>query len=192
MANGNSAKVHQTKQRITDCLFEILAHDPIERITVAEVCAAARINRSTFYNHFSDLYDVRAQCEKKILSEAEQCIPQFMGTLLLGNNHVSATYFEERMEPYFNFLCVLLNGGDPAFVVRMRELAQSTLLQTLHIERFSPRQKLIFTGVANMQLGLIGYWLQERDIPFSELLDLMSELVRKGPRKTLMKASMKI
>lgn len=185
---GDSPKVCATKRRITACLFARMEHDPIERITVAEVCATAGINRSTFYNHFDSLYDVRASCETQIEQEVGQVIPFLMGKVLLGDDVLAASYFEEHMAPYYDYLNVLLNGGDAAFVVRMRDIAHDSLQATLQIDRFSERQELVFNAVAGMQIGIIGRWLSSgRAVPLADLLDLIGLLVREGPRAALFK-----
>ena len=59
MEEHDSKTVAATKQRITDSLFEIMRDDSIEHVTVREVCGKAGITRSTFYTHFSNVYDVR-------------------------------------------------------------------------------------------------------------------------------------
>lgn len=183
----DSPKVHRTKTRITDCFFKLLAKDPIERITVGEVCAGARINRSTFYNHFADIYDVRDRCEATIEQVAAEALPHFMKGVLLGERDVVAVYFEEHFAPYYGYLTVLLNGGDPAFVDRMRAVAHESLRRTLHIKRFSERQEYVFNAIAGMQLGIIGYWLATgRSMPLPDLIELISVLIRKGPRAALL------
>jgi AcrR family transcriptional regulator len=185
--DGDSPKVRETKKRIAQCLFVLMERDSIDRITVAEVCAAARINRSTFYNHFDGIYDVRAVCEDRIEREVRQVIPFLMGKVLLGDGELAVSYFEEHMAPYYDYLNVLLNGGDPAFVMRMRDIAHDSLQDTLHINCFSEHQELVFNAVAGMQIGIIGRWLSSgRAIPLADLLDLIGLLVREGPRAALL------
>lgn len=185
---GDSPKVCATKRKITTCLFAAMKHDSIDRITVAEVCAAAHINRSTFYNHFDSLYDVRAACEDQIERQVGQVIPFLMGKVLLGDGVLAASYFEEHMAPYYDYLNVLLNGGDAVFVARMRDIAHDSLQATLQIDRFSERQELVFNAVAGMQIGIIGRWLSSgRVLPLTDLLDLIGLLVREGPKVALFK-----
>lgn len=186
--DDDSPRVRETKRRITDCLFERMRDDPIERITVGEICAAAHINRSTFYHHFEDIYDVRGRCEARIEGEARQTIPSLMQAVLFGDSALVSTYFEEHMGPYYDYLDVLLNGGDQAFVLRMKAIAHESLQRLLHMESFSDQQELIFSAVAGMQLGMIGHWLSTgRSLPLPELLDSIGLLVREGPRAALLK-----
>lgn len=187
-AHPGSAKVRKTKRRITDRLFALMSEDSIERITVGEVCAAAHVNRSTFYHHFDSIYDARDACEAEVEATIGVVLPCLMEGILLGDRELAAAYFEERMGPYYGYLNVLLNGGDPAFVVRVRAIAYGSLKRTLGIECFSERQEFIFNAVAGMQIGIIGHWLATgRSMPITELLDLIGVLVREGPRTALIR-----
>lgn len=46
------------EKEIIRVFMELLEKEDIRKITVNEVCQYAHINRSTFYNHFSDIYAV--------------------------------------------------------------------------------------------------------------------------------------
>lgn len=186
--DDGSPRVRETKRKITDCLFECMRHDPIGRITVGEICAAAHINRSTFYDRFEDIYDVRGRCEARIEEEARQTIPFLMQAVLFEDSALASPYFEEHMGPYYSYLDVLLNGGDQAFVLRMKDIAHGSLQQLLHLERFSEQQELVFSAVAGMQIGMIGHWLSKGcTMPLPDLLESISTLVREGPRAALLK-----
>ena len=46
----------RTEKRIIDSFLMLLQEKTLERITIRELCAAADINRSTFYSHYDDIY----------------------------------------------------------------------------------------------------------------------------------------
>lgn len=52
---SSDRRIRYTKQTIKDSLFELMKETPVERITVKELCAAADINRATFYAHYDTL-----------------------------------------------------------------------------------------------------------------------------------------
>lgn len=47
-----------SKNVIKDALKKLLETKSITKISVTELCALAKINRGTFYNHFNDIIDV--------------------------------------------------------------------------------------------------------------------------------------
>lgn len=56
-----------TKNVIRTCFFELLKETPINKITVKAICDKANINRTTFYRHYRDPYDLMDQIENELL-----------------------------------------------------------------------------------------------------------------------------
>ncbi len=50
----------RTKLWIADKMKEIMKKKPIDKIRITEICQAAEIERSTFYYHFKDKYELVA------------------------------------------------------------------------------------------------------------------------------------
>ena len=49
-----------TKRWIADKMKELMLQKSLEKIRITEICSRARIDRSTFYYHFKDKYDLTA------------------------------------------------------------------------------------------------------------------------------------
>ena len=47
-------RVERTRRRLQDALLELARERPLDEITVAEITARAGVNRSSFYQHYSD------------------------------------------------------------------------------------------------------------------------------------------
>lgn len=60
-------RVEKTRQSILNTFIELRGQKPLERITVKELCQRARINKSTFYAHYADIYDLADQVEEEIV-----------------------------------------------------------------------------------------------------------------------------
>ena len=67
-------KVKYTNRVIRDSLFELLRKKKIEAITVKELCSLADINRSTFYNHYRDIFELVEKLEDEIVHDIMQDI----------------------------------------------------------------------------------------------------------------------
>ena len=47
-----------------------LAQDqPVERITVTQICKLAKVNRTTFYANYLDIYDLKDQVRERMMAE---------------------------------------------------------------------------------------------------------------------------
>lgn len=58
----------KTKKRLTDSLIYLMEEKPIDKITIEDITNHAQLTRTTFYNHFSDKYDVINSYHKEILN----------------------------------------------------------------------------------------------------------------------------
>lgn len=59
----------KSTRKIIDAFLMIRSKKEIERITVTELCRAAGINKSTFYFHYKDIYDLSDRLETGIVQE---------------------------------------------------------------------------------------------------------------------------
>ncbi len=67
-------RVQKSKNSIINTFLEIRAKKPLEKITVTELCRKAEINKSTFYVHYHDIYDLSDQLENEVVDSILQSI----------------------------------------------------------------------------------------------------------------------
>lgn len=58
MNEKTDLRIVKTKRNIYSAFMELLENEPFENIKVSEICSKAMINRSTFYSHFEDKYEL--------------------------------------------------------------------------------------------------------------------------------------
>lgn len=56
-----------TKRALADSLRKLLAHRPLDKITVRDIVEDCGVNRQTFYYHFRDIYDLLEWISKDII-----------------------------------------------------------------------------------------------------------------------------
>lgn len=61
-------RVRMTKQLIKDAFCNLLENREITKITVKQICENADVNRSTFYAHYSDQYELFNEIQRDIIS----------------------------------------------------------------------------------------------------------------------------
>lgn len=85
MNTRNNRRAQDSIERIIRAVFGIMQTEgkPLGKITVREVCERAGINRSTFYAHYRDVYDVGESVEKRM---AEMAGKAFMDHLREGDS----------------------------------------------------------------------------------------------------------
>lgn len=67
-------RIQKSKSSIINSFLEIRAKKPLEKITVTELCKKAEINKSTFYVHYRDIYDLSEQLEDELVNSILQSI----------------------------------------------------------------------------------------------------------------------
>ena len=62
-------RIEKTEKAIKNAFMELRSKKPLEKISVRELCALACINKSTFYSHYEDIYQLSDALEtESILS----------------------------------------------------------------------------------------------------------------------------
>ena len=67
-------KTRYTRMALQDSLLELMQEKPMNKITIKELCERADINRTTFYAHYTDQYDLLRSIEEETLSWAKEAI----------------------------------------------------------------------------------------------------------------------
>ena len=62
-------RIKRTKKMLKDSLASLLMEKDINLITVKEIVDLADLNRSTFYLHYRDIYDMLTQIENDMVEE---------------------------------------------------------------------------------------------------------------------------
>ena len=63
-----SRRIRYTKMVLRESLMELMKTRPISAISIKEICAKADISRSSFYNYYTDQYDLLQKTEEETLA----------------------------------------------------------------------------------------------------------------------------
>ncbi|WP_456276303.1 TetR/AcrR family transcriptional regulator [Bacillus sp. AK128] len=66
-----------TQMVLKDSLIQLLKDKPISSITIKEICEVADINRSTFYSHYSNQYDLLYSIEDELIEDMVTTLTQY-------------------------------------------------------------------------------------------------------------------
>ena len=93
-------KTTKTQRKIQEALLELMKTKKFEVITVSDITSLIDINRSTFYRHYLDKYDVLEKIEDNILLEITDFHNKFINNL--SNKNIDITF---EISDYINVLC---------------------------------------------------------------------------------------
>lgn len=112
-----------TRMVLKESLMSLLKEKSISSITVKEVCEVADINRSTFYSHYSDPYDLLHQIEEEIIEDMNDTLSSYN-----VNKNEEALLMTEQLLEYIaanRDICHILfsEHGDATFQKRVMQIA---------------------------------------------------------------------
>lgn len=62
-------RVVKTKKNIRDAFLELRKKHTLDEIKVNALCEKAMVNKTTFYNHYQDIYELSDELEKEVLED---------------------------------------------------------------------------------------------------------------------------
>ncbi len=68
-------RIRKTQRSIINAFLELRTDQPLEKITVKELCEKAEINKSTFYKHYTDVFDLSSRLESKTIEDILNDLP---------------------------------------------------------------------------------------------------------------------
>lgn len=83
----NNQRYRDTEIRMEAAMLELMKKVAFEKITVKKICEKAEVNRSTFYAHFIDIYDLLDHMEKELRKELLEQYSATKGNNLLFSEH---------------------------------------------------------------------------------------------------------
>ena len=104
-------RVIKTKNNIRDAFLELRKKHTLDEIKVNVLCEKAMVNKTTFYNHYQDIYDLSEELETEVLDNFlnnfqdidmmltdSQRFINGMHTVLESENEMLRIVFRDKMD----------------------------------------------------------------------------------------------
>ncbi len=165
-------RVRITKKMLTDSLLYWMQQKPIEHITVKEICEHAELNRSTFYLHYTDQYDLLTAVENIVISDTMECFAsvspdastkQFIVTFL---SHVQANQVL--------FQTTLCQPNRESFRKRFISESLVYLREGIGLTLGSEKEQYTLTFLLRGSLAIIQQWIESS---FNMSIDSLADLI---------------
>lgn len=89
------SKSQQTKKNIIHSYLSLIPNKCWDKITVKELCEHANITRGTFYQYYSDIYDLMEHIENELLDELNE---RYQEAVKIPHSIYPAELFEEKFD----------------------------------------------------------------------------------------------
>lgn len=120
-------RVRYTKLVLQQALLKILQNKHIDKVTIKELCEEAKVNRGTFYLHYSTPNDLLIEIEQQFIDEN---MAQFSPYFNQGyeTSHLAGLFAGILKN---KDLCRIIMGknGNPRFLERVQQMLRSSVVE---------------------------------------------------------------
>lgn len=182
MVKKTDLRVIKTKNLIYNTLIELMKDKTFEEIKVSDICNKALINRSTFYSHYEDKYDLLVDFINSLKDE-------FVTELNKNNSNLNTkeyyielikiflNHIEERKEMYTS---IMINNRNSIMMDILLDVVNNDLLKKMSSDEFKSSipsdiiAKFYLGGVINIGVE----WLKDnKKYSKDDIIKYISELI---------------
>ncbi|MBB6451648.1 AcrR family transcriptional regulator [Salirhabdus euzebyi] len=172
-----------TRMVLKDSLMKLLREKQISSVTVKEICQEADINRSTFYSHYADQFDLLDSIEDEIIEDLSEHLNQFT----YPTEEYSLQIIEKLLE-YFaskqEECQTLLNEKiDTTFQKKVMAFAQDFFKKNwMTMTQFDEDlTEYVSTFIISGSIHVMKNWLNNGiDKSTKEMAEIVNKLINKG------------
>lgn len=189
-------RVIRTKEAIRNALVDLIEEKGFEATTVKDITSKAKINRSTFYAHYQDKFDLMNTCLDEVMLQmyniGKQEIPKTIAELEL--NSIPTTPFPAAVS-IFKYLsensgfmkAVLSPKGDLSFQTKLKDFIWHILFENsssalIKEENLLVPRYYLSSYISSAHIGVIQQWLNSgmNESP-QEMAQILSTITFNGP-----------
>lgn len=186
MSTKNDARIMKSKAAIQTAFLELLEEKGFQKISASEIIKRAEINRSTFYAHYDDKFDLMNSIENDLLLQfkqiAEQAPFDYTAPGQIESNAVLSHVL--RVLSFFtdnSRILTLLTGenGDPTFSSKLQNFIMTTSLEKHMTVMLPIPVNYASAAVLGMLSGLLMEWIKGgyKETP-EEFIDIILRIIK--------------
>ncbi len=174
-------RVRRTRKLLQQALIEGTVEKGFAALTVRDITKRAMVNRSTFYRHYLDKYDLLEQHLNEIYEVLEE-----EGGIIGEGRHEGHIELCKQIQQFPDFYRVMLGAQADAFLSqRFRQQTQQRVLAYFHqafpeaaSDPDTPPLDLKITTIASAGCSALGWWLeQERPSTPEQFVHWLRQLI---------------
>lgn len=125
MDNGKeNRRTKLTKKILKETLLELIRQKPVAKVTIKEICELADLNRSTFYAHYVDQYDLMEQTEQEIMEDLQAYVHEHADLSRADEYLVIEKILEYLLKNKEVFIALLNGNGSKEFPNRLADMVR--------------------------------------------------------------------
>lgn len=146
------ARIKYTKLTIRNTFLDLLKKFPVEKITVAEICRVAEINRATFYRYYDNQYDLLSALENEMFDEIKTSSFEYRNDI----DKLTENIFTKFVEQKEVWTLLLSDHADLGFQNKIYSFFDEHFAKTETSKESEFRYRFLLYGYS----GIFDYWVK--------------------------------
>lgn len=180
-------KRSKTEQAIKDTIFTLMENQPIQKISTSQICQLAKINRTTFYRHFLDKYEVLEKSESDFFTSLaevfEQAKLEERDGIKEWRNHLFLKLFERIDDNNIYLKRILSTYGDigfqKRFILQIQEISSYLVKDTIGKNIATFEEDLLLHHVGYGIFSLLQFYLDHPQTKPLQLMETYQNLIER-------------
>ncbi|MCD7729184.1 MAG: TetR/AcrR family transcriptional regulator [Clostridia bacterium] len=172
----------RTRELFIEAFWILYKEYPVEQIKIGELSAKAGYNRSTFYEYFTDIYDILHQAEDGLINEFKmRAVGKFPNGVKDGSYESIIRTLVELFDLLGEKLFLLIGeNGDPSFQNKLRKQV-NPFLQQMSGRSYGKYTDYVLSYSFSGAMGILKFWHEnQQDLSKEEVVALLVSLITKG------------
>ena len=179
-------RTRKTRAAIEKAFMELMVKKELNKITVKDITDLADTNRSTFYTHYEDIYDLLDTIEDRVLEEMTAAPQINVITIITGGGHIDLTPALEYIKENCAVFRVLLHSSrSTEYMSKLSKIFERMLFSDAQHRIAGSKEeeyrKMITCFFANGVTAVVSRWINERpNIPSQTINSFIEDILRSG------------
>lgn len=180
MINKNDLRVIKTRNLLFETLIDLMKNSSFEDIKVSDICSKALINRSTFYTHYSDKYELLVDFINNLKKSLKEVLDK--------NTHIANTkeYYIEMIKILLNhidekkdiYYSILINNRNSIVIDILVEAASNDLNQKIeHDNNENIPSEIVSKFYLGAVIGLGFEWINNNKYSKEDIINYLNILI---------------
>jgi AcrR family transcriptional regulator len=155
-------RIARTRRSLQEALFELARERGLDEISVADIAERAGVNRSSFYQHYSDKDTLLADAIDAVAQNAGADVPR-LDVITPEPPIVLVDYLRHVEQNAAVYSRIFGDHGSPAAVARLRTRIREVVIDAVarsHADHFGEvPPDVLAAGLSGSVLGVLEAWL---------------------------------
>ena len=156
---------------IKDAFMGLYARKQLHEISVKEICLAAGIARTTFYNYYFDIYELLENIETELINGLKRLNKGFASEPFQGitaeDFHFFDATFDYVREHRLWFRTLLDRDRDSQFIYKWRKIIKDDFRNKFRADKFYMQSEdITLSVISSATIAIFTYWVNtDTEIP---------------------------